>query len=352
MGTYNIDRTEYNREALVQLRPFLQEEEEKMNHIQHNVKHTLKKGNKVLLLFLLPFLLIILLIIASVFFGKTDVFLPILMALMSLIGFCTGPALIIVIVVMLVKNTAKVQTPIKEMKAYYTEHVVKPVIAKVFPNCRYFPQYDLRTDWKYDDVMKKDIIVSDNRPSEDRLYGIYRDVPFEQTDVYMDKLEATEDESFPVHGSVLCIELDKEIDGEVVLLSKRKAGSQSVGHTETMYHNQKGVMVTQRKSAEQYYGLPRVHMENVEFDEHFYVYAANPTEAFYLLTPHFMERIQKLYGKYGFRIRVKGRNLFLIKERATFELNVRNEVHIDTEISRIQEDILDIYETIDCLLGD
>ncbi|MGN0153458.1 MAG: hypothetical protein ACI4A3_03340 [Lachnospiraceae bacterium] len=51
-------------------------------------------------------------------------------------------------------------------------------------------------------------------------------------------------------------------------------------------------------------------------------------------------------------IRVKERNLFLIKERATFELNVRNEVHIDTEISRIQEDILDIYETIDCLLGD
>lgn len=74
-------------------------------------------------------------------------------------------------------------------------------------------------------------------------------------------------------------------------------------------------------------GLKRVKLESIEFNKQFYIYSDNEHEAFYILTPHFMEKLMILEKRHP-------GNLFL-----AFDQN-RLYIGIDNNLNRFEPPIL------------
>ncbi len=120
---------------------------------------------------------------------------------------------------------------------------------------------------------------------------------------------------------------------------------------------------TTRIYSDAFYYLPKdditknnkVEMESDKFNQIFRVYAENPHDAFYLLTPHFMEtllRLQKKYANIG--IRFCGNKVVVgLNDRGgkdSFDKSDwTNKVIYPEEMARIQGDIDDIKTIIDTI---
>ena len=96
----------------------------------------------------------------------------------------------------------------------------------------------------------------------------------------------------------------------------------------------------------------KVEMESAAFNNVFQVYSGNPHDTYYLLTPHFMERLMVLNNKYKSTAICFENNkvIFAFNERAKDVFDgemMREKISHPEEIAKIQREIDDIKYIID-----
>jgi hypothetical protein len=122
------------------------------------------------------------------------------------------------------------------------------------------------------DVMASELLAKPDRFfSNDLIQGSYQGVGFAMSDVTMQRVvqtgKTTTVQTY-FRGPVMVFDFHKETQGKLIVQQSRR-----------------GQLFSSYKV---------VKLESVQFNKRFLTYATNPKLAFFILTPHFMERLQRL----------------------------------------------------------
>lgn len=123
--------------------------------------------------------------------------------------------------------------------------------------------------------------TGDRFDSNDYISGKYKNINFEQSDIHVEEKHEEEDEDGKkkevwetiFRGRWMIFDFNKRFKSNVQVVSSGfPAHSLPLGKK-----------------------FSRVKMEDVEFNKMFFIYSETEHEAFYILTPHFMEKLKKVY---------------------------------------------------------
>ena len=250
------------------------------------------------------------LILGYAMFGLSMVFFMI--PLITIIG-------AIIAVIIIIRQT-------KDLKAIYKDLFVKGALEKNFQNVFYDPTQGFTKE----NVAGYLLCDMGNRfYSEDYIRAVYEGVPFEMSDV-----------TIQYHTS----------DGENSSTTTYFKGRMMVFNLQTnitelvrVYSEKFRYRAIRRKDAKN----DLVELESIQFNDTFDVYTKRAHDAFYLLTPHFMERLQSLAYKYssiGMSV-IGNKIVFAFNEPNNDAFDAKNtikKIDYPQEIAKIQADINDI----------
>lgn len=132
-------------------------------------------------------------------------------------------------------------------------------------------------------IDQTDIIMMGNRYyTNDYVRGYYKDVQFERADVKIQKHTSNGKSSHTVtyfYGRWLIFEFNKNFHFDLQIISKGFCYSQ---HNSSFFTSE-----GERRH--------KIQLEDINFNETFNVYAQNDHEAFYILTPVFIETLKNMY---------------------------------------------------------
>lgn len=166
---------------------------------------------------------------------------------------------------------------VKQMSQKFKDKFLEEELSKIIPNSTYK---------MYDGFLEKEVVRSgllrdqDRFHSEDMIVGEIEGVNFKCSDV-----------------------LQEDVN------SSKKGSSTTTVFRGRFYefdfpkHFKSNVLIEQRALFNFFKSYKAVEMESVKFNSELQVYADNPIDAFYLLTPHFMERVLYLDKVYRDKIR-------------------------------------------------
>ena len=137
--------------------------------------------------------------------------------------------------------------------------------------------------------------TGDEYHSEDYISAEYKDIKFEQSDVHItEEREYTDSEGRRrketvtiFKGRWLIFEFNKEFKANIQIAQKNFAGS--------TVKTKKTIFDKFNKTEEELF--KKVSMESETFNKKFNVFAQNEHDAFYIITPSLMERIERLEEK-------------------------------------------------------
>ncbi len=130
------------------------------------------------------------------------------------------------------------------------------------------------------------LIMGDTYSSNDMISGKYKNTNFMQADVRMREEYSYVDKDGVTHSYYVDVFYGKWL---VFEFNKRFKYNVQV--------REKGFKNAKVDSNYSEYGYEKVEMENVTFNRRFNIYTEKEHDAFYLLTPHMMERIMNLNDK-------------------------------------------------------
>lgn len=195
--------------------------------------------------------------------------------------------------------------------------------------------YDWTRGFSENDVKQFGLSKLGNRfRSEDYLSATYNDIKFQQADVTIEYESGSDENSSTTtyfKGRMLAFEFPKNNITSVQLHSKK---------FKYPAKNPFG------------YNMKRISMESDFFNKTFDVTSANEHDAFYVLTPHLMESIQKIYEKYkNVEMHFTGNNLYVGINGCndTFDAPSTKKLSYPVEQERIRKDIQDIMDIIDTM---
>ena len=180
--------------------------------------------------------------------------------------------------------------------------------------------------------------------TEDYLRARYGEITFEQSNVkivrYVNKREVT---SFS--GYVLKLPYPKQISSVHIFSNSFTVGD-SGKNFQVMFYGAGNVAPVAN------YAPGQIDTEDIDFNDKFDVWAEQEQDAFYLLTPHFMELLKRLLYRYpsiGFHFR--GNEVYIAIEttRDTFDCDMNEPVDYILEKEMIKGDINQIKGIIDVL---
>lgn len=171
----------------------------------------------------------------------------------------------------------------KDINKFYKEFkniFVLKTLQRFFENIDYKSEEGFTKEY-IDDVGMLD--TGDRIYSNDYISGTYKDIKFEQSDIHIEKKHEEEDDDGNKEevwetifmGRLMVFDFNKNF----------KANIQVVSHTFSA-----NTLPWKKK-------FSNVKMEDIEFNKNFSVYAESEHEAFYILTPHFMEKIKDITKK-------------------------------------------------------
>lgn len=168
--------------------------------------------------------------------------------------------------------TSKIKSISNEFKSKY----VQEELQKVFPNSEFF--YD--AGFTEEEVVRTKLLHRQDRyHSEDMIIGEFDGVKFCSSDVHMRDVRSSGKTTTVVtvfQGRVYEFDFNKSFKYNLLLLQKGQFRP--------------------------FENFNKIKMESIEFNSEMKVYAKNDHEAFYILTPHFMESILYLDKKYSDKI--------------------------------------------------
>lgn len=237
----------------------------------------------------------------------------------------------------------RIMTSKNNDKAYslqYKHTMVRKELQKVFTDVYLDPLQGLPSER----VKMAGLVPMGNRyKSEDYLRGSYKGVPFEQADVVIE-YESTDSEGHTTTttyfaGQFIYFQLPKSIQYPFMVWDKQ------IGHTEKR----------RAKKA----GLQQVQLEDVNFNNRYEIWAQNPADVFYILTPILIENLNRISTEgntlrkvalqcYGNQMLVavnNGRNAFEAKSVRDGDPNTLNEIR-----AAIHSDIAVLTGTIEAII--
>lgn len=267
---------------------------------------------------------IIFLIISSV----TIIFLAIMYGLYLL--FFLIPVLAIVLIIntaSFIFNAVKYIEPMDEVRNEYKENIVFNVLKEFFEDITYIPEKGIEEKVLRDTQM---VYTGDRYYSNDYVKGKYKDISFEFSDILM------EDEKRDKDGKE---EIETIFGGQWMIFDFNKSFKSKL----TISANDFPIFSK----------LSNIKFEDPDFNDNFIVQAKDEEEAFYILTPNFMEKLKKLkndLGSYFSLYFVDNKlHIALYNYKDFFELDLYNDVDIEKEKEKIREEIKSIINFIDVL---
>lgn len=163
---------------------------------------------------------------------------------------------------------AMYMTKLQAAASAFKDALMTKVLGEFFTNV----SHDKHKGLSLTDVMASELLAKPDRfYSNDLIVGDYQGVDFRLSDVTLQRVTSngkTTTVTTYFRGPVMVIDFHKETDGKLIV-------------QETM----RGELFTKYK---------RIKLESVSFNKTFHTYSTKDQLAFYILTPHMMERLQRL----------------------------------------------------------
>lgn len=168
----------------------------------------------------------------------------------------------------------------KPYKNAYKELLVKDLLSQKFDDLRFYPDRGIEKET----VESTDMMQMGNRyHANDLIEGSYRGVRFSQSDILIQHHTSNGKSSHTttyLKGRWLIFDFNKRFLCDLQVRDKAFS-----------YAKKSGGWFSDRDQTH------RLKTESVAFNDQFAVYAENDTEAYYILTPHFMEALMKLKAR-------------------------------------------------------
>jgi len=159
-----------------------------------------------------------------------------------------------------------------EFKSKYLPHEIQ----KIYPDCH----YDVSRGFDKEEVYSSNILKKQDRYySEDLMTGEFEGVQFQSADVKLQDVRSTGKSTTVVTvflGRVYKFEFNKRFKSNIV--------------------------INQPNFFKHLFGWNRIKTESTQFNSELSIYSDNEHDAFYILTPHFMQRLLILDRKYNDKI--------------------------------------------------
>ena len=229
----------------------------------------------------------------------------------------------------------KLKNAQRDMKALYKDAFVREPLINNFENVIYEPG----NGFTLDRVKSFQLCETGNSfYSEDYICANYLGVNFEVAQVYTGYVDNSGDSSYSktyFDGRMMVFNFPDKLVSSVSVFS-RKFKNRAIKHKEA------------KENA--------VELEATQFNKDFDVYSPVPHDAFYLLTPPVMERLQVQAAKYqGIAMNVIGNRVMLAFNepgKNAFDSNISiGKVDIDLEMKKVQTEIDDIKTFISVILN-
>lgn len=167
------------------------------------------------------------------------------------------------------------QIPQKKFRAAFKEYFVLNYLKTIFTDLVYKPEYGLDESIIENTNM---VDMGDRYSSEDYISGKYKDINIVQADICIEEID-NDDEGSSTYtlfkGRWMIFEFNKTFKSDLHIYQK---GLKSYNLNHSL--------------SKRYYN--KVTLDDQEFNNIFTVYAQNEHEAFYILTPHFMEKLKNI----------------------------------------------------------
>lgn len=241
-------------------------------------------------------------------------------------------AISLIITALITKNEATAYR--KAYKAYF----VSTSLAQTFTNLKY--NHDSGLDAKFLSATGM-INLGDRYHSDDLVVANYKNVNFIQADAHIE--EEYEDSDGDKHystifrGRFMFFEFPKKFDFRLEV----------IGCCFSAYH-------IPGSNAKSFKKIEKIETESTEFNKRFTVYAEDGLEAFYILDPAYIEKIQAIGEKYNYEI-ILGfiDNKLLVginNGKDSFEPpSCSSPIDEKAELAKVSEDIKIITELVDQL---
>jgi hypothetical protein len=239
---------------------------EELKELQAKIIKKEKKCNLIISIFVSIMLLIMLIL----FLLDIDFMVITVLAVIVIIS------LIIFVIVKAFLHGDDIQIFDKNFKNIF----VKKALEDNFENITYNP------DKGFDEELIDEIGMldtADRYHSNDLITGEYKGIKFECSDIHIqEEHESTDSDGNTTTtwvtifaGKLMIFEFNKKFKADL------QVSSASFGAEDLPWGKR----------------FTKVEMEDIEFNKKFYVYAENEHEAFYILTPHFMEKLKEIEEK-------------------------------------------------------
>ena len=181
-----------------------------------------------------------------------------------------------VLIVSLMHQSAK-----KKYLQAYKELYLKEILAKEFDELK----VDFEHGFSEEDIREGHLVaLYDRFYSDDYLSGKFNGIPFECSDIHIQDVVRSGKSTTVVtrfQGLYLKVPLRKSFSGWLVVREREFLDNGNPrGWLSDMPH------------------LERIEMEDESFNQKFSIYASDGTEAFYLLTPRFLEEMKRIELKF------------------------------------------------------
>lgn len=195
--------------------------------------------------------------------------------------------MIIMIVFISLFISAFIAAPIKkEYSTCYKNLLVRSALQNTFDDYKFYPSLGIgQNEIRFTNMMQ----LGNRYKSEDYIKGVYKGVPFEQSDVLIQNVTSTGKTTTTVTyfmGRWMIFQFNKDFRCDLQV-------------------REKGFSYSKRKNglfAADDEKLHKIEFEDIDFNNKFSVYGQNQAEAFYLLTPQIMEAMRELQEKTNGRI--------------------------------------------------
>lgn len=216
----------------------------------------------------------------------------IVISILALILFKHPGYMIFALFAGLIAGIISTYKPNNEYRKIFKDIFVKKSLESIFTDLIYLPDKGI----PYQTIAQTNMMnMGDRYHSEDYISGRYKDIGFEQSDVHIEEEhESTDSEGHTTttyvtifKGRWMIFDFNKEFKANVQI-SQKGFGNSKVrrffGKKEELYK--------------------KVMMESESFNSKFNVFAQNEHDAFYIITPSLMERLERL------ELQNKGKLLF------------------------------------------
>lgn len=238
----------------------------------------------------------------------------------------------IIMVIFFFKN----HKALNEYRSLYKTVFVEKALREAFPGCIYKSEAGIGRD----ELGKLGMVYTgDVYRSEDLICGEYNGLKFRQADVLIQERE--EDEDGHTHyrtvfmGRWAVFDIKKSFQYRLAVVGK-------------------GFGVASLRSRDKIHKFRRITLESDAFHNRFRVYAEDGFEAFYLLDPAFIERVERLGEAHGGRVAlffVQGElHIAVDNQSDAFEVaSINKPIDAKAEVAKVRADIKLITDIVDSL---